>query len=294
MTQIASQEEFEWITVSSRRQSIYKGKASYTPARFRKYLDGEKLELTEKEKPVFRNLKTAYDIYRDIITTSQVNFITDIDSLARLINYDLNKSPEKARRIANEWYNLHPDLYEEQVLESRMGSHKEQSMVFELLDNDKKVNFFKKAIAKCKIQNLSGLQAGAFMLGRFLAKPLPKAFWTSFDSKEIAFMLNEYVLYEKYLSVLQEVGETKLTKAHSKIISEGLKELELRNISIDLFIPLMFCNIDWDEVEIEVNRLNNRQNNTLFVTRKLSSPVEEVFDLSKPWVKDKVDKLKMF
>lgn len=88
-------EEFEWITVSSRRQSIYKGKASYTPARFRKYLDGEKLELTEKEKPVFRNLKTAYDIYRDIITTSQVNFITDIDSLARLINYDLNKSPEK-------------------------------------------------------------------------------------------------------------------------------------------------------------------------------------------------------
>lgn len=132
------------------------------------------------------------------------------------------------------------------------------------------------------------------MLGRFLAKPLPKAFWTSFDSKEIAFMLNEYVLYEKYLSVLQEVGETKLTKAHSKIISEGLKELELRNISIDLFIPLMFCNIDWDEVEIEVNRLNNRQNNTLFVTRKLSSPVEEVFDLSKPWVKDKVDKLKCF
>ena len=287
-------EEFEWITVSSRRQSIYKGKASYTPARFRKYLDGEKLELTEKEKPVFRNLKIAYEIYRDIITTSQVNFITDIDSLARLINYDLNKSPEKARRIANEWYNLHPDLYEEQVLESRMGSHKEQSMVFELLDNDKKVNFFKNAISKCKVQNLSGLQAGAFMLGRFLAKPLPKVFWTSFDSREIAFMLNEYVLYEKYLSVLQEVGETKLTKAHSKIISEGLKELELRNISIDLFIPLMFCNIDWDEVEIEVNKLNNRQNNTLFVTRKLSSPVEEVFDLSKPWVKDKVDKLKTF
>ena len=287
-------EEFEWITVSSRRQSIYKGKASYTPARFRKYLDGDKLELTEKEKPVFRNLKIAYEIYRDIITTSQVNFITDIDSLARLINYDLNKSPEKARRIANEWYNLHPDLYEKQVLESRMGSHKEQSMVFELLDNDKKVNFFKNAISKCKVQNLSGLQAGAFMLGRFLAKPLPKVFWTSFDSREIAFMLNEYVLYEKYLSVLQEVGETKLTKAHSKIISEGLKELELRNISIDLFIPLMFCNIDWDEVEIEVNKLNNRQNNTLFVTRKLSSPVEEVFDLSKPWVKDKVDKLKTF
>ncbi|MBR6518732.1 MAG: hypothetical protein IKT63_03565, partial [Oscillospiraceae bacterium] len=45
---------------------------------------------------------------------------------------------------------------------------------------------------------------------------------------EIAYMLNEYILYEKYLQVLEEVGETKLTRAHSKIVSDGMHNFNVK------------------------------------------------------------------
>lgn len=283
--------EYEWITVSSKRQSIYIGEAKYTPARFRKYLNGQKIELSQEEKPVFDNLKTAYGKYQKLITDSKVNFISDIDSLARLISYDLNENPEKAREIVNTWYRLNPETYQDQVLESSMGSHQVQARVFDLLDIELQVDFFKNIIMKCKKQNLSGLQAGSFMIGRFLAKPLSKIFWEAFSPAEIAFMLNEYVLYEKYLTVLQEVGETKLTRAHSKIESSGLEEMEISNFDYYIFVPLMSLPINWEETATEVSRLNSTQNNTSFLVNKLSTPINKLFDIEKPWIRNKIEKL---
>ena len=88
-----------------------------------------------------------------------------------------------------------------------MGSHQDQSRVFNLLDNGKKIEFFKNAVAVSTEEQLSGLTAGAFILGRFIAQPLPSTFWEAFDDKEIAFMLNEYVLYEKYIKVLMRLED---------------------------------------------------------------------------------------
>ena len=172
-----------------------------------------------------------------------------------------------------------------------MGSHQVQARVFDLLDIELQVDFFKNIIMKCKKQNLSGLQAGSFMIGRFLAKPLSKIFWEAFSPAEIAFMLNEYVLYEKYLAVLQEVGETKLMRTHKQIISQNLKEIVLQNMTLYTFVPLIMTDTDWDEVECQVNRLNNSQDNTLYIARALSKPLDEIFDMSKPWIRDKVTEL---
>lgn len=285
--------EYDWITVSSKRHCIYNGKATYTLARFRKYINGENIIFAnEKEKNVFINLKKAYEKYQNIISSSKVNYIIDIDSLARLISYDFNDNSEKAKEIVNTWYKLNTDLYYDQVLNSKMGSHKEQSRVFNLLDNEKKIDFFKNIIVKCKKLNISGLQAGAFILGRFLAKPLSKIFWEAFQPNEIAFMLNEYVLYEKYLYVLQDVGETKLIKTHSQIISQGLHKLEINNFDFYNFIPLINNNVNWDEVEIYANRLNDIQKTTIFLIHNLSKPLSDIFNFDQLWVKNKVEKLK--
>lgn len=281
----------DWITLSSKRKTIYEGRATFKPARFRKYLNNEPVELNADDSKVFAELKLAYATYQDIINSSHVNFITDINSLARLISYDLNANPQKASDVVNTWYSINPELYQNQVLDSKMGSHLEQSRVFEFLECEKKVDFFKSIIHKCKKMNISGLDAGSFMLGRFVAKPLPKAFWETFNAEEIAFILNEYVLYEKYLAVLQEVGETKLMRAHKQIISRDLQEIELNNITSDTFIPLMMTETNWDEVEIQANRLNNKQDNTLYIIRNLSKPIELAFDMSRPWVKKKVEEL---
>ena len=129
------------------------------------------------------------------------------------------------------------------------------------------------------------------MLGRFIAKPLAKSFWEALLPNEIAFLLNEYVLYEKYLSVLQEVGETKLTRTHSKIISEGLHDLQLSNFDYYTFVPLMISNVKWIEIERHANLLNNRQDNTLFLIRTLSKPMSYIFNMDQFWVRNKVEKL---
>jgi len=281
----------DWITLSSKRRSIYEGRATFKPARFRKYLNGEDVKLNEEDSKMFSELKLAYTIYQDIINSSHVNFITDIDSLARLISYDLNANPQKAKDVVNTWYSLNPELYQKQVLESKMGSHLEQSRVFDLLDGEKKVDFFKSIIQKCRKMNVSGLNAGSFMLGRFIAKPLPTVFWETFTPDEIAFMLNEYVLYEKYLAVLQEVGETKLMRTHKQIISKDLQQIELNNLTLYTFVPLMMTDTNWNEVETQVLKMSNKQDNTLYMVRSLSKNINEAFDMTLPWVQDKVLKL---
>lgn len=285
--------EYDWITVSSKKHSIYSGQATYTPARFRKYLnDNTSITFANiKEENVFKTLKIAYEKYQQVINSTKVNYINDIDALARIIGYDLNQDQEKAKVIVNTWYNINSQLYQDQVLKSKMGSHNEQSKVFALLDNDKKIDFFKNIIYRCINNNHSGLEAGSFMLGRFIAKPLAKSFWEALLPNEIAFLLNEYVLYEKYLSVLQEVGETKLTRTHSKIISEGLHDLQLSNFDYYTFVPLMISNVKWIEIERHANLLNNRQDNTLFLIRTLSKPMSYIFNMDQFWVRNKVEKL---
>lgn len=284
--------EHEWITVSSKKHCIYIGKANFTPARFRQYLDDENFIFTDKkEENVFIKLKPAYEKYQQIINSTKVNYINDINALARIISYDLNQDHEKAEIIVNTWYQLNSGLYQSQVLESKMGSHNEQSRVFNLLDIDKKIDFFKNIILRCEKEKLSGLEAGSFMLGRFLAKPLPKVFWEAFLANEIAFMLNEYVLYEKYLTVLQEVGETRLTRANSKIASEGLAELEIKNFDYYTFVPLLNVKVKWNDVITHVNKLNNKQDNTILLANTLSKPISEIFNMNLSWVKDKIENL---
>ena len=284
--------EHDWITVSSKKHCIYIGKANFTPARFRKYLDDDDFTFTdEKEEKVFSRLKPAYEKYQQIINSTKVNYINDINALARIISYDLNQNQEKATVIVNTWYSLNAKLYQSQVLESKMGSHNEQSRVFNLLDIDKKIDFFKNIIVKCEREKLSGLEAGSFMLGRFLAKPLSKTFWEALLPNEIAFMLNEYVLYEKYLTVLQEVGETKLSRTSSKIITEGLHKLEVKNFDYYTFVPLMNTKTRWIEVKKSANLLNNKQENTLLLIDVISKPISDIFNMDQYWVRSKIEKL---
>lgn len=284
--------EHDWITVSSKKHSIYSGEAAFTPARFRKYLNDDNFTFTDiKEENVFVRLKAAYTKYQQIINSTKVNYINDINALARIISYDLNQDQEKAKVIVNTWYNINSGLYQTQVLESKMGSHNEQSRVFNLLDIDKKIDFFKNIIVKCMKEKLSGLEAGSFMLGRFLAKPLPKSFWEAFLPNELAFMLNEYVLYEKYLSVLQEVGETKLTRTSSKIISEGMHQLEVNNFDYYTFVTLMSTGVRWNEVKEFVNNLNNKQESTLLLINTISKPMSEIFKMEQTWVTEKISRI---
>lgn len=275
-------EEGETLTVSSRRQNIYKGEADFRPARFTKYLQGAPVELTSDEKAFFEEMKVAYLQYQRIVNSQQALYITDINKLARLIRCDLQDKPKKAADIVNKWYEARPDDYVDGVLQSRMGDHNDQSRLFNLLTTEHKIDFFNRIHKICVDKGISGLTAGSFMIGRFTARPLPMKMWQTLDDSTIAFLLNEYVLYEKYQQVLQEVGEIKLARAHSRIETEGIDNMVLRNFDLSNFIPLLYANRNWDTISSALE-LMEHQDNTHLLVEMLNKPIEEIFDMSTPW-----------
>ena len=274
--------EGDMLTISSKRQNIYKGQAAFKPARFTKYLQGANVELNDEEKVFFSHMKNAYEKYQQIVTSNEVTYITDISKLARLIRCNLQNQPKKAATIVNTWFEQHPKDYIEGVLQSRMGDHNDQSRLFNLLTTEHKIDFFQHVYRLCIDKGISGLTAGSFMIGRFSAHPLPQKMWEALEDDVIAFLLNEYVLYEKYQQVLQEVGEIKLARAHSRIETEGIDNMVLRNFDLTNFIPLLYAKRDWNQIEAALERIEH-QDNTHLLVEMLNKPIEEIFDMSTPW-----------
>ena len=274
--------EGEMITVSSKRQSIYKGQAAFKPARFTKYLEGTNVDLDPDEIFFFNRMKNAYEKYQQIVTSNEVSYITDISKLARLIRCNLQNQPKKAAVIVNSWFEQHPDDYVEGVLQSRMGDHNDQGRLFDLLTVSNKIELFRHLFTLCRARNISGLTAGSFMIGRFVARPLPRRMWNSLSDTVVAFLMNEYVLYEKYQQVLQEVGEIKLARAHSRIETEGIDNMVVKNFDMNNFVPLLYSQHDWTQVAHELEQMEHQDNTHLFI-EMLSRPIDEIFDMSTPW-----------
>ena len=282
--------EGEMVTVSSRRQSLYKGEAAFRPARFTKYLQGINVELSDEEKTFFEEMKTAYQQYQSIVSEQQATYITDLGKLARLIRIDMKDDPKKAAGIVNNWFEQHTTDYIDGVLQSRMGDHNDQSRLFNLLRTSNKVEFFRHIYTTCTQRGISGLTAGSFMIGRFIARPLPVAMWNSISDNIVAFLLNEYVLYEKYIQVLQEVGEIKLARAHSRIETDGIDNMVLRSFDLNNFIPLLRSTHDWQQIATHLESIEH-QDNTHLLVEMLSRPFNELFDTSSPWKQAIVDQV---
>lgn len=284
--------ELDHITISSKQQTIFKGVADFKPARFTKFLHNEPVKLADDEVQFFNDMRSAYERYQEIITSEQASVIDDVDKLARLIRCELQDKPDTAKGLVNNWYQDHADLYVRQVLESKMGSHQDQSRVFNLLSSSRKADFLRAAANTCMAQGFSGLKAGSFMLGRFISRPLSTAIWNSLTDRHVAFFLNEYVLYEKYLHVLEEVGEIRLARAHSRIETEGIDNMVISNFNLYNFVPLLYSAHDWQQVVHELEEIEH-QDNTHLLVEKLSLPINQIFDISKPWIQAEVERHKL-
>ena len=283
--------ELDTITISSFHQTIYKGVADFRPARFTKFLHGGEVKLAADEVGFFNDMKSAYEEYQGIVTSEKASAIGDVDKLARLIRLELQDKPDIAKGIVNNWYSKHSDLYVRQVLESRMGSHQDQSRVFDMLDDGRKVHFFQTVSQICMEHAMSGLRAGSFMIGRFVSKPMSTRVWNRLTDCQVAFLLNEYVLYEKYQQVLEEVGEIRLTRAHSRIETEGVDNMVIENFQLYTFVPLLYSAHNWGQIATALEQINH-QDNTHLLVEKLSMPVDQIFDMSKPWVAAEMEKYK--
>lgn len=242
-------QEGDWITISSKYQKIFLGKAEFTPARFRRYLNGEKLVLNQNEAEMYRQMAAAFYEYEAIVESLDTSDITNLNDLIKVIRTDLKSEPVKASKFMNTWFDANTQYYLSQVFKSTLGMHKDQHEVYNLLSTERKIHFFKQAIEFCKTEKVSGYLAGSFMLGRFLSIHHPVSFWKSFYSGEILLMLNEYIRFEKYLEVLNEVGERNLNRARNILLDKELPQTRIHPGSCKHLINLKLSNPDWTAIE---------------------------------------------
>ena len=271
----------DWITVSSRRHTVYRGSAKYTPARLLRYMRGEPVEIDPEEAKMFASVAYAYRYYQQLVRGLTVDHIATLNEVTRLVNFELRGEPEDARQLVNGWFDEREGLYIEEVLKSDIGDHLGQSNVFEMLTLDRKIRFFKGALAKCAGEHISGYEAGAFMLGRFLSLRYPVAFWKCFSSAEVALLVNEWVLFEKYMQLLHNVGERKVLQARKKILKEGLDEVALHTGNVRCLITVKLSGVPLEEVRKSLPAKSDPQ--SARVLELLQQPYKEFYNFGAEW-----------
>jgi hypothetical protein len=281
--------EGDWITLSSRRRTIYEGKASFKPARLLRYMKGETVQLDEEEKKAFASIAYAYRYYQQLIKGLTVEQISTLHEVIRLVNFDLRGESEESGRLVNSWFDDRETLYMEEVLKSDIGDHLGQGNVFEMLTLDRKIRFFKGALAKCSREHISGYEAGAFMLGRFLSMRYPVAFWKCFSPSEIGLLVNEWVLFEKYMQLLHKVGERKVLLARKQILKNGLDQLSLHPAHVLCLITLKLSGTRLEEARNSLPEWSDPQ--SVRVLELLQQPYSAFYTFNAVWSVSQLEKI---
>lgn len=282
--------EGDWITISSRQRSIYEGKAHFKPGRLLRYMQGEALELTEEERTTFASIAYAFRYFQQLNRGLELDQSSTLNEVLRLVNFELREDAVQARQLVNGWFDNHEALYPEEVLKSDIGDHLGQSNVFEMLTLDRKIRFFKRTLAKCASHRLSGYEAGAFMVGRFLCIRYPVAFWRALSPFEIGLLVNEWVLFEKYMQVLRTVGERKVLLARKQILKNGLEELALHAGSLNWsLITLKLSKMPLDEAKSSLPEWSDPQ--SAKVLEMLQQPYRVFYDYKACWSIRQLEKI---
>jgi hypothetical protein len=281
--------EGDWITISSRRRSLYAGKAKFTPARLLRYMRGEPVQMDEDERKAFASIAYAYRYYQQLTRGLEADQISTLSEVTRLVNFELRGDSEEAKELVNSWFDDRETLYMEEVLKSDIGDHLGQSNVFDRLTLDRKVRFFKAALAKCSREHVSGYEAGAFMLGRFLASRYPVAFWKCFSPSEIGLLVNEWVLFEKYMQLLHNVGERKVLLARKQILKDGLGQLSLHPGNVQSLITLKLSGARLEEARDSLPAWSDPQ--SVRVLELLQQPYRIFYDFDAAWSVSQLEKI---
>jgi phosphohistidine swiveling domain-containing protein len=281
--------EGEWITISSRRRTVYQGKARFQPARLLRYMRGEVIEMEEDERTAFAAIAYAYRYYQQLTRGLEADKISTLSEVTRLVNFELRSESQEARQLVNSWFDDRETLYMEEVLKSDIGDHLGQTNVFEMLTLDRKIRFFKLALAKCFQERISGYEAGAFMLGRFLCMRYPGAFWKSFTPSEIGLLVNEWVLFEKYMQVLHNVGERKVLLARKQILKEGLEQLLLHPGNVQPLITLKLSGAPLEEAKKSLPQWSDPQ--SARALELLQQPYGVFYDFNVAWSLNQLQKI---
>jgi hypothetical protein len=269
--------EGDWITVSSRRKTVYAGQAVFAPARLLRFMAGEKVSLTAAERVRFEQLAFTYREYRKILECVGASAFESLQDLGHSIRYGrLQKSPAEAPAFVNRCFDVNRPKLAERLLEVTLGTHLMNLAAYEILTPDRQVRLIKDALALCRERGISGYQAGAFVIGSLIRPDAPGSFWRAFTPVEIGGLINEWVLHQKYMNILSDVGEREISRARAFILSKGLGSLPVHPGMLKDFMPLKLLGVDFAEVRRA--RPANADPQTAEVLDLLSQPFRKFYD----------------
>jgi len=281
--------EGEWVTVSSRRRAVYKGRARFSPARLEKHLEGEAVELDPQEAADYAGVKEAYDGYRGLVESLEVEQIESLDDLVKLVRMDLRGDTDIAADMVSAWFDSHSDCWVRDLLTSQLGTHLERYRVYEYLTTDRRAELHRRTIAACRAEKLSGYSAGSFMLGRFVAIEHPVAFWEGLQPADVAFLLDEWVQFLQYQQLLDDVGERRISRARQAILDRTLAPVDVTAGEAWVFAPLKLSRHDLEVVEAAAEGHGSRQ--TLALVALLREPWSALVDFGQAWSQGRLEQL---
>jgi hypothetical protein len=151
----------------------------------------------------------------------------------------------------NECFDRRPDELVQRLLDTTLGMHLINLTAFERLTPERQIALFTRAAAACRQRSLSGYRAGAFVIGSFVNPGAPVAFWRSLDPSTIAFVMSEWLQHQKYLGVLDVVGEKKIGRAKEAILHGALSAVSAEAAAA-AFVGLTLSGVDLSAVTLAI------------------------------------------
>ncbi len=275
-------QEGSWVTISSAFGSLYVGKVRFAPARLLRFMAGEEMKFSADERTRFEELAKTYSDYRNILENVDAEDFESLQDLGHAVRFGrLGEDEQKAAKFVNRCFDVRSKLIVHRLLDSTLGTHFLNQAAFACLSGERKAQLLKEALRICTEKDISGYNAGAFVIGCLIPNNADVFFWKKFTPGETARLLNEWVLHQKYLNVLDNMGEKKIRRARSFILSSGLGALWVHKGLLSGFMTLKLLGVPWDEVSQAI--LPSFDSQTQEVIDFLRKPYSAFYDYDNPW-----------
>jgi hypothetical protein len=273
--------EGDWVTVSSRQKTLYGGQAVYTTARLLRFMEGEPVDLQDRERATFERLAATYREYRDLLENVDAEAFDSLQDLGHSVRSGrLRRQPEQATAFVNECWDINGERLVSRLFDTTLGMHLSNQTAFRLLTPDRRAALLRAVVARAVATGRRGYEAGAFVIGSFIEPEVPADWWLAFEPFEVAVLLDEWVQHQKYQDILREVGERKLNLARGVILSEGLGDLRLHAGVVKEFLPLKLSGVDLAAVAAALPDPCDPQ--TAEVLDLLRRPYRDFYDPERP------------
>ncbi|MBN2401022.1 MAG: hypothetical protein JXN64_01355 [Spirochaetes bacterium] len=237
-------EEGEWVSISSKEHSLYRGKAVQQRSMFSLLMEQAEVAFrSEKEENLYRKLAENYRMYLELMARIGKERFSTFDDAYRYITLAGKDGLEKVKAEVDSWAARNIDVLVEAFLNVDYGDHSKIREVFTMLSVEHRNEFYSRIAAK-RIENV-----GFGTLGALLPE-LDLVFWQQFTDRpdDILYLIKEKLYHYAYEDIKSEHGD-RGRALRSFLRNEGVS-IDRLDITVTFvksdkqLMPLKYCGVD--------------------------------------------------